>query len=832
MAEKIQFFPLDASYKIFDGKAVINLYGRTADGRQICILDRNFEPYFYLIPKDTSSIREKLEKIKVENEAGIAFVTRTESVAKKFLGKEVFAIKVYTNLPGSVPVIREIVKEWEIVESTHEFDIPFARRYLIDKNMSPMVLQNASGDFINQKSRVAVFSADSIGQASSDTIHNPKILAFDIETYSNFDVAIDAEKNPIIMLSFYGENFKKVFVWKKFRTGLDYVEFVDSESELIEKFKETIDTFKPDILTGYFSDGFDLPYIKTRAEKYKIKLDIGWDFSELKVKSGRETTVQINGITHLDIFKFIKRVMGMTMETYTYDLNAVANELLEENKHDVPLEELPHAWDHKNEELGKFCEYCLHDSYLTYNLSVKMLPTIIEMVKIVGIPIYDVNRMGFSQLVEWYIIRQACQYNEIALNKPTYSQVQQRRLNTYQGAFVFEPKPGLYKDIVVFDFRSLYPTIIGSHNIGPDTIDCECCRNSAKIISIDENESHWFCSKKKGFIPILIEDLITRRMRIKEIIKEEQSNASERSDSRSHVPEKFTFLDARQNSLKLLANSFYGYLGFFGARWYSLESAKSVTAWGRFYIHKVIDKAQKEKFMVLYSDTDSIFMTLDGKSKNDAEIFAESINLELPGLMELEYEGFYPAGIFVSAKIGPFGAKKKYALMPEHGLLKIKGFETVRRNWSLIAKEVQENVLEIILRENDTKKALDYVKSVVSDLRSKKVSIENVTIHTQLQKEILDYANKGPHVAAAQRLINKGKKISAGSIIKFVVTQGNDIIRNRVKLPDEIKDTDYDANYYIDNQVIPAVERIFNVLGYKKEDLLETKEQTKLEGFF
>ncbi|MBS3114473.1 ribonuclease H-like domain-containing protein [Candidatus Woesearchaeota archaeon] len=819
MAEKIEFFPLDATYKIDNGKAVIYLYGRTSDGRQISILDSNFEPYFYVIPKDGIDISEKLEKIRIENVNDVSFVAKTETVIKKFLGKEVFAIKVYTNLPSSVPVIKDVIKEWEAIESVHEYDIPFVRRYLIDKNITPLILHQAIGEFANQKSRVAVFKADNIEQVSSDTLHNPKVLAFDIETYSPFDLAIDAEKNPIIMLSFYGENFKKAFVWKRFKTDIDYIEFVDSESELIEKFKEVIESYKPDILTGYFSDGFDLPYIKTRADKYKIKLDIGLDYSELKVKSTRETTVTINGITHLDIFKFIKKVIGGVLETYSYDLNAVASELLGEKKHDVSLADLTNTWDNNHENLEKFCEYNLHDSLLTYNLAVKMLPTIIEMVKIVGIPIYDVNRMGFSQLVEWYIMKQAPQFNEIAPNKPSYDEVQQRRLNTYKGAFVYEPKPGFYKDIVVFDFRSLYPTILSSHNIGTDTINCACCEDIAKATPGDESEKHWFCAKRKGFIPTLIEDLISRRIRIKEIIKQEND-------------EKFAFLDARQNSLKLLANSFYGYLGFFGARWYSIGCARSITAWGRFYIHKVIDKAQKEGFFVLYSDTDSVFLTLDGKSENEAKIFAESINSELPGIMELEYEGFYPSGIFVSAKLSPFGAKKKYALMSQQGTLKIKGFETVRRNWSLIAKDVQEKVLEIILRENDTKKALEYAKNVISDLRNKKIPIEMVVIRTQLQKDILDYAAKGPHVAVAQKLKNKGRSIGPGSIIKYVVTQGNDMIRNRSKLPEDVKEGEYDADYYINNQVIPSVERIFNVLGYKKEDLLEQKEQTKLEGFF
>lgn len=1255
MAEKIQFFPLDANYKTVDGKAVINLYGRTPDGKQVCILDSSFEPYFYVIPKDSINISERLEKIRIENENGLSFVTKTETAVKKILGKDVFAIKVYVNLPAGVPVIRSVIKEWDIVSATHEFDIPFARRYLIDKNTTPLVLQEAAGEFISQKSKAAVFRAESITQASIDTLHSPRILAFDIETYSHFDFAIDSEKNPILMLSFYGEGLKKVFVWKKFETDIDYIEFVETEAQLIEKFKETIDNYKPDILTGYFSDGFDLPYIKTRADMHKVKLDIGWDYSELRVKNARETTVAVNGITHLDIFKFIKRVIGGTLETYSYDLNAVASELLDEKKQDVPLADLPSVWDRSPENLGKFCEYNLHDSFLTYSLAVKMLPTITEIVKIVGIPVYDITRMGFSQLVEWYILKQAHHFNEIAPNKPDYNEVQQRRLGTYQGAFVYEPKPGLYKDIVVFDFRSLYPTILSSHNIGPDTINCACCRDTAKPAPADEGKKYWFCSRRKGFIPSLIEDLITRRMRIKEIIKEEQD-------------EKFAFLDARQNSLKLLANSFYGYLGFFGARWYSLECARSITAWGRHYIHKVIDKAQKQGFFVLYSDslpydrhlfvkfkngdikmvkigelydnykdtagistlafdksgntifksvikvirhdysnallkinttygstvvtpqhsvysydykdreiilvdakelkkgdklisltnpqinaiykkchvfdavdldfenyskelvlytdnllfpnkkgycpyckkstflsshvflrhperrhpldknslfgwlggknaktrkmprywaldeelawllgfycaegsvsdiltksgrkcilsfgnqdrkiieavksildaktgtaaaiienfdkriskkiyyyrvqcmpivalfqygfgcgkgsefkkvpwfiftaeealrkafvkgyldgdgntkkdsryatrfvrfstkskelaigldfllkgirhfnnfhgkeikhvawqyrkdkpkiqtlrlqsakeskgnyclaeirsieevnnekyvydlevedvhnfvdaegmilvhnTDSVFLTLDGRTKQDAGSFAESINTELPGLMELELQGFYPSGIFVSAKIGQFGAKKKYALMSENGALRIKGFETVRRNWSLIAKDVQEKVLEIILREHAPEKALEYAKMIINDLRGKKIPMEKVVIHTQLQKEILDYTARGPHVAVAQRLKNKGIPIGPGSTIKYIVTHGSDIISSRSRMPEEVKEGEYDADYYINNQVIPSVERIFNVLGYKKEDLLETKEQTKLEGFF
>ena len=310
MAETIAFYPFDATYRVQEGKAVINLFGRSDDGRQVIVTDGSFEPYFYVIPKDGANISEKLEKIRIENNNEFHYVAKTEAVIKKFLGKEAFAIKVYTNLPGAVPVVRDAVKEWDNVSSIHEYDVPFTRRYLIDRNITPLVLHQVIGEFAGQKSKVPVFKADRIEQ-SSETLHAPKILAFDIETYSPFDMAIDADKNPIIMLSFYGENFKKVFVWKKFRSENESIEFVEDEAGLIEKFKETVESYRPDILTGYFSDGFDLPYIKTRADKHRIKLDIGWDYSEMRLKSRMETSVAINGITHLDIFKFIKKSLGV-----------------------------------------------------------------------------------------------------------------------------------------------------------------------------------------------------------------------------------------------------------------------------------------------------------------------------------------------------------------------------------------------------------------------------------------------------------------------------------------------------------------------------------------
>lgn len=818
MPERIQFFVLDVTYRIVDDKANVYLFGRTADGKQICVVDDSFEPYFYVIPKKGAKVKEKIEKIKIERGDDVAEVTKTEAVKKKLLGNDVDAIKVYTKLPRDIPLIREVIKDWTILESVNEYDILFVRRYLIDKGIIPLTLVQAEGDFITQKSRVPVLKATKVEQFSDDALHNPKILSIDIETYNPEGKGMNTEKNPIIMMAFYGKNFRRVISWKKFKAK-EYVEFVDGEVGLLEKFKEVIDSYKPDMIAGYYSDGFDLPYIEARAKKYKIKLDIGLDFSELKVNRRAITvTSRIMGIPHIDIFRFITRILRGQLDTELYGLSDVASELIGEKKLDVDLDNLSEAWD-KNEGLDKFAEYNLHDANITFKLTEKMMPNLVEMVKMIGLPIYDINRMGFSQLIEWYLIRNAINYDEIAPESPHSDEVKRRRMQTFKGAYVFEPKPGMYKDIVVFDYRSLYPSIISSHNISPGTLECSCCRDKAKIAPSEEkDQKYWFCTKRKGFIPTMIEDIIKRRMRIVEIIKKEKKSNP--------------ILEARSKSLKLLANSFYGYLGFFGARWYSIECSRATTAYGRYYIHSVIDKATESGFNVIYSDTDSVFLALGDKTKKDADRFAEEVNLDLPGVMELEYEAFYPSGIFVSAKSGAYGAKKKYALVSEDGNLKIRGFETVRRNWSDIARDVQGEVLKMVLKENKPEKAFNFVRRIIEDLRKHKIPLNKVMIHTKLQKDIGSYDAIGPHVAVAERMKQQGADVSAGMIIKYVITKGKEKIRDRAKLPDEVKQEDYDPDYYIDNQVVPAVEKIFEVLGYSKEELSRKEGQKKLEKFF
>ncbi len=819
----IQFYPIDLTYKVSGGKADIYIFGRTTDGKQICVVDPDFEPYFYVLPAKGAStivLKENLTKIQETVDGKELKVTKAEDAKKMLDGRDRNAIKVTVNIPKAVPGLRDQIRELKDVDSILEYDVLYTRRYLIDKKITPLVLTDAEVEDTDgriERMKVPTFKATSISQTEDGSLNEFRILAFDIETYNPQGKATVPEKHPIVMLSLYGQDFKKVITWKRFKTDLDYVEFVEGEAQLLERFKELVAEYSPDVMAGYYSDGFDMPFIIKRAEKYKIKIDISLDGDVAILGRGRAKAIDTVGIVHFDILNFIRRVISRKLKTDVYTLDEVSAELLGEKKDDVDLDRLAPAWDAASDELSDFAKYNLKDSRLTYELCEKILPNLLELVKLIGQSMKDVNRMSFSQLVEWYLIRRAADFNQFIPNRPHHGVLEDRMAERVKGAFVFEPTPGLYDNVVVFDFRSLYPSIIVSHNISIETLNCDCCRGKEQVPV--EGYDLWFCKNKKGFFPTVLKEIITRRTRVKEIMK----TADEK---------KRPFLDARQESLKVLSNSFYGYLGFYAARWYSKDSARSVTAYGRHYIHQVIDDAKEKGFEVLYSDTDSIFIHLKDKPEVDSIKFCEDINAKLPGMMELEYEGTYKRALFVSIKDSDSGAKKKYAMIDKDNRIMIKGFETVRRNVSPIAKRVQQEVIRMVLEDKEPKKAYEYVRNTVQDLADKRVATEELAIPTKLTKPIEAYDSIGPHVAVAKRMKAKGMEVYPGMIVSYVVTPGKDKIRDRAKLPEEVKQGEYDAEYYINNQVVPAVETILDVFGYGSEELTGGKKQSKLGQYF
>jgi len=490
------------------------------------------------------------------------------------------------------------------------------------------------------------------------------------------------------MISLVGKDFKKVLTWKKTKQKKgSYVEYVEDEAELLEKFTEHVRNFSPDFLVGYFSDGFDLPYIKARAEKLNVRITLGLDDSQPKFTRGITMTGRINGIVHIDILRFIRTAYAQYMKSETLSLNEVASEFLEEKKKDFKLK---HSSEITDKNWNNYYEYNLHDSVLVYKLFEKMWPDIQEFSKTIHEPVFEVTRAGLSKYVEKYIIHNLEKFNEIPEKKPTYQNISERKqIGSVKGAFVFEPKPGLYKNIAMFDFTSMHTSIIISMNISKSTLLEKKQKNSYESPEIEENSKkvRFYFTKEPGFFPTLLKEIFEKRKKFKAEYKKNPN----------------VITKARSNAFKVLSASAHGYIAFFGARYYSHEASASILAFVRKFNKDTIAKTEKAGFKVIFGDTDSVAFIMNKKTKKQVYDFLKKLNSDLPGVMELELEGFFKRGLWVSTRSGLAG--EKYALIDENNKVKIRGFETVRRDWCMLSRKVQDKVIRQILIDGNEKKS-------------------------------------------------------------------------------------------------------------------------------
>jgi len=295
-------------------------------------------------------------------------------------------------------------------------------------------------------------------------------------------------------------------------------------------------------------------------------------------------------------------------------------------------------------------------------------------------------------------------------------------------------------------------------------------------------------------------------------------------------------LDNEQFALKTLANATYGYFAYAGAKWYRRECGSSAANFGRYYITSVVEEAKKNGFEILYGDTDSLMIrfTEDISQENlrlTGEKFAKLVNDKLPGIIELEFRDLYQGGIFVAKQTGDIGAKKRYALVDFKGNLEIRGFETVRRDWCELSKKVQRDVLVAILKDRNPEKAIQLVRDMIKNIHDGKVAIEDLAIMEQITRPIGQYKAIGPHVIAAQKARERGRPIGEGTVIAFVITKGKGSISQRAEPLEDVRPDQYDPEYYIEHQILPASMRVLQALGYTEEEIKGGKIQKKLNAW-
>ena len=805
--EEYTFALIDIDYVLEEGKPVIRIFGRTKQGKSIVAFDRSFEPYFYALPKKTLEGAEKA----VKGLKGDYDIVKVEHEKKIYRNREEHFLKVFTKTPGQVVPAREDVKRLNEVEDIFEADILFVKRYIVDKRLVPMGVLQAKGEKV--ESNLAVDLAVEISgepKVVDEPLPELKVMAFDIEVYNPKGLG-QPDRDPIMMISLASENFKKIISWKKKDDSPDYVEKVESEEAMLQRFCEVVKEGDFDILTAYNSDNFDLPYLRDRAKKLGQKLILSRDGSDVAFRSrGRYHAGQIRGRVHFDLYHYVSIILrGALQQIQKKTLSNIASTFLDNHeKGEIDWKNVDNYWN--GPELNTLFKYSVNDAVVTKKLTDLFLPREGEISKLVRSPLFDCSRTTYGQLVENYLMWNAFERNEIVPNRPEEEErVQRAAFEAFEGAYVKEPEKGMHEDIALFDFRSLYPTIIISHNIDVSTIDCDCCKGSVEMTG---ETGHWFCKKRKGLMPIVLNNILNERIETKKKMKELKK------DSQGYM-----ILDNKQYALKILANSAYGYLAYRGSRWYTRAGASSVTSLGRMYIQKIIGIAGEFGLRTIYGDTDSLFVVAkEGKVGDKMRPFLEKVNNELPGVMELEFEGVFKRGIFVS--------KKRYAMIDDEGKTKVKGLEFVRKDWSPIAKETQKKVLDVLLKEGDAEKAFKVVREVVNRINKLDIKKDDLAVYTDLTRPLEKYEVTAPHIAVAKQMKRKGEDVRTGTTVGYIIKRGGGIISERARMVEEVNIKEIDKQYYIQNQIIPAVSRVMEALGYTEEDLLG-KKQSKLTGF-
>lgn len=383
-----------------------------------------------------------------------------------------------------------------------------------------------------------------------------------------------------------------------------------------------------------------------------------------------------------------------------------------------------------------------------------------------------------------------------------------KKAASYAGGLVLEPKKGLYdKYILLLDFNSLYPSIIQEYNICFTTVE----RSS------DDSFPRLPSSKTTGVLPELLKKLVKLRREKKTWMK--TASGLKRQQ-----------LDIEQQALKLTANSMYGCLGFSNSRFYAKPLAELITLQGREILQSTVDLVQNNlNLEVIYGDTDSImiYSGLDdiAKATSISKKVIQEVNKKYRCL-EIDLDGLYKRMLLLK--------KKKYAAVKvqfkdgtPYEVIERKGLDIVRRDWSLLAKDLGDFCLTQILSGGSCEDVVESIHNslmkVQEEMRNGQVALEKYVITKTLTKppEAYPDAKNQPHVLVAQRLKQQGytSGCSVGDTIPYVICceQGGSSgsatgIALRARHPDELKQEQgtwlIDIDYYLSQQIHPVISRL------------------------
>lgn len=767
-----------ADHDVQDNETIVRLFGRLENGQSFVTLNR-FKPYFFIKKKDD----KKFSFQKAEKE---------DCRFMNFQGEEVIKIifKNWTDLNNS---FKEEHKKIEIYEA----DIRPQYRFLTDNSILGSI--RIDGDYESSEKVDRVYHSPKI--SPSDFKPKLKILSVDIES--------EKKTGKLISVGLYSENYEKNFMVTKHQ--LKKTVSCKDEEECLLKFKEEIEKLDPDIITGWNIIDFDFLYLKELFARYKIDFNFGRTNENIRLRIEtnffRQSSANIPGRQVLDGINlvrdpFIKEAPSIKhAEFESFTLEDVAQTLIGKGK-------LINERD-RHEEIEKLYKQNTqnsHQSLVDYNLrDCELVYEILEKIKIVdlGIERTQLTGLTFDRLTasiaafDSLYIREA---HKIKIVSPTLDfKEKEKRI---KGGYVHSSNPGIYKNVLIMDFKSLYPSIIKTFNIDPYSF----VEKTSKKRNLIEAPNGALFKNQNGILPQIIERLHFAREKAK---KEER--------------------ELSNYAIKTIMNSFFGVLASPNCRYFNLNMANAITHFGQFIIKLTAKEIESVGYRTIYSDTDSVFVET-GKDKDKASQLGSQLAKEIndfyknyikknynrESFLELQFEKLYLSLMLPQLRGQEAAAKKRYAgLVEKNGKeeLEIVGLEAIRGDWTDAAQEFQVELLSKLFHDEPIEKFIrDYIKKI----REGKLD-EKLVYRKSIRKSLKEYTKTTPpHVKAARKL----EHLDSNIISYYITTEGPEPIQ---KLKHKI-----DYEHYIEKQIKPIANQILSVFNKNFEDIANQSKQMKL----
>jgi DNA polymerase I len=589
--------------------------------------------------------------------------------------------------------------------------------------------------------------------------------AIDIEVYSPLANRVpDAREGafPVIACSIYSsDGDKKVLVLKRegmqdgdpqLTSGLE-VEYCDSEAELIKKVFGVLNDY-PFILT-FNGDDFDLRYLAHRA------YNLGFQRWDIPIEIGKRVCLLRYGI-HIDLYKFF---FNRSVQVYAY-----GGKYKDVSLDDVGCALIGTQKIHLDKAFGdlnysELAAYCLRDSEITYKLtshdSDSAMKLLLVLTRIASMPMEDVSRQGVSRWIRNFMHREhrnrgylIPNAEDILTKKGKTSTTAVIKGKKYKGAIVVEPVPGVHFNVAVMDFPSLYPSIIKVWNLGYQSICCNHpdCRAKKPI----PDTQHWVCTEKRALESLLIGSLRDLRVRW----------YKSKAKDKSLPPELRSWYSIAQGALKVILNASYGVFGADSFDLYCPPVAEATAAIGRYSITQILTHCRTVGIVVLYGDTDSLF--LKNPTKEQIEDVVHYTEHELG--MGIDVDKTYRYAVFSSRK-------KNYLGVLDDGSVDVKGLTGKKKHIPIFIKDAfnqMKGKLGQVKNPQDFEKAKKEIAQIVRERyntlkRREWAENSDLAFHMVLGDELSAYTKTTPqHVKAALILQKSGKEIRAGDLISFV----------------------------------------------------------------